>query len=93
MNRYILAFAALISLGAGEITTAKAQQIEAGPRGMYVGRDRYDGYHRERHRGSYNRYGSNSCGMWRQQCAANWGTGQMFNVCMQRRAAVVACRR
>jgi hypothetical protein len=95
MKRYALAFAALIALGAGEIATAQAQQFEVGPGGVYVGRDRYDGYdRRERYRGGYNRYeGGNSCGMWRQQCAVNWGTGHMFDVCMQRRAALVACGR
>ena len=77
MKRYVLAFAALIALGAGEIATAQAQQFEVGPGGVYVGRDRYDGYNRERR--SYNRYeGGNSCGMWRQQCAANWGRGHML---------------
>jgi hypothetical protein len=93
MKRYILAFAALVALGAGEIATAQAQQFEVGPGGVYVGRGRYD-YDRRPYRGAYNRYeGGNSCGMWRQQCAANWGTGQMFYVCMQRRAAVIACGR
>jgi hypothetical protein len=94
MKRYILAFAALVALSTGEIAMAQAQQFEVGPGGVYVGGDRYGGYNRERYRGAYNRFeGGNSCGMWRQQCAANWGTGHMFDICMQRRAAVVACGR
>ena len=55
MKRYALAFAALIALGAGEIATAQAQQFEVGPGGVYVGRDRYDGY---RERRSYDGYES-----------------------------------
>jgi hypothetical protein len=95
MKRYVMALAALVALSAGEITTAQAQQFEVGPGGVYVGRDRYDGYNRDRYRDSYNRYGGggDSCGMWRHQCALNWGTGRMFDICMQRRAAVVACGR
>jgi len=95
MKRYVLALGALVALSAGEITSAQAQQFEVGPGGVYVGRDRYNGYdRRERYRGGYNRHeGGNSCGMWRQQCATNWGTGRMFDVCMQRRAALVACGR
>ena len=92
MMRYVLAIAAMAAMGVGEITTAQAQQFEVGPGRVYVGRDRYEGYDRPRYSGAYKRYeGGNSCGMWRQQCAANWGTGQMIDVCMQRRAAVVAC--
>lgn len=94
MKRYILAFAALVSLAAGDITAAQAQRFEVDPGGVYVGRDRYDGY-RDRYRGSYNQYGGggDSCRMWRHQCAHNWGRGRMFDVCMQRRAAVRACGR
>ena len=95
MKRYALALAALVTLSAGEITTAQAQQFGVGPGGVYVGRDRDDGYNRDRYRDAYNRYGGggDSCGMWRHQCALNWGRGRMFDICMQRRAAVVACGR
>ena len=65
MRRYVLALAALVALSAGEITTAQAQRFEVGPGGVYVGRDGYDGYRRDRYRGSYNAYGrGGSCGYW-----------------------------
>ena len=95
MKRYILALAALVTLTAGEIVAAQAQQFEVGPGGVYVGRDRYDGYNRDRYRGSYNRYGGgDSCGMWLHECARSYGRGtDGYEICMQRRAAVVACGR
>ncbi|MGY3549415.1 hypothetical protein ACVWXP_006981 [Bradyrhizobium sp. USDA 4463] len=94
MKRYLLALAALVALGASGITTAKAVEFDVGPGGVYVGQHRYRDYDRDRYYGSYNRYGGgDSCGMWRQQCALNWGTGYMFDRCMSRRAAVVACGR
>lgn len=89
MKRNALALAALVVLSAGEITAGKA--MEGDPGGVYVGRHRYQGYDRDRYYGSYNRFGGDSCGMWRDQCALNWGSGRMFDICMHRRAAVAAC--
>jgi hypothetical protein len=96
MKRYVLALAALVALSAGEITAAQAQRFEVGPGGVYVGRDGYDGYNRDRYRGSYNQYGGggDSCGMWLHECARSYGRGtDMYGICMQRRAAVRACGR
>jgi hypothetical protein len=93
MKRYVLALAALVALSAGEITAAQAQRFEVGPGGVYIGRDRSDGYNRYRYRDSYNRYGGggDSCGMWRHECARSYGGTGLYETCMQRRAAVVAC--
>jgi hypothetical protein len=91
MKKSVLALAALLALSAGEITPAHAQRFDVGPGGVYVDRDGYEGYGRDRYRGSYRREPIATCGYWRQQCAENWGTGHMFGVCMQRRAAVIAC--
>ena len=95
MKRFVLALAALVALSAGEITAAQAQQFEVGPGGVYVGRDRYDGYNRDRYRDSYNRYGGggDSCGMWRHECARSYGGTGLYETCMSRRAAVEACGR
>lgn len=92
MRKCILALSALLAVSAGAMTTAQAQRFEVGPGGVYVDRDGYDDYRQDRYRRSYNRDPrGQSCGYWRQQCAESWGTGHMFGVCMQRRAAVVAC--
>jgi len=96
MKRYILALAALVTLSAGAVTTAKAVEFEVGPGGVYVGQQRYHDYDRgRRYYGSYNRYGGggDSCGMWRHECARSWGASGGYETCMQRRAAVVACGR
>jgi hypothetical protein len=90
MKKCILALAALFALSAGAMTAAQAQRFDVGPGGVYVDRDGYEGYRRERYRES-RREPIATCGYWRQQCAENWGTGHMFGVCMQRRAAVIAC--
>ena len=92
MKRYVLAFAALVTLSTGAMTAANAVEFDVGPGGVYVGPHRYHQYDRDRFYGSYNRYGGGgSCGYWRHACARNWGTGHMFDVCMQRREAVAAC--
>lgn len=95
MKRHMLILAALATLGAGGVSAANAQHFEVGPRGVYVGHDRYDGYQRERFRGSYNRYGGgDSCGMWLHECARSYGEGSYkYDICMQRPAAVRACGR
>ena len=41
MKRTILAFAALVALTAGAVTTANAVEFGVGPGGVYVGPDRY----------------------------------------------------
>ena len=41
MKRSILALAALVTLTAGAVTTAKAVEFGVGPGGVYVGPDRY----------------------------------------------------
>ena len=57
MKRYVLALAALVTLSAGAVTTAKAVEFDVGPGGVYVGQHRYHDYNRDRFYGSYNRYG------------------------------------
>jgi hypothetical protein len=54
MKRSILALAAILTLTAGAVTTAKAVEFDVGPGGVYVGPHRYDyrGYN------SYDRYGN-----------------------------------
>jgi len=98
MKRYVLALAALLALSVGEMTTAKAVEFNVGPGGIYVGHDRYRDYGRDRNYGSYNRYGGEyggeSCGYWAHACAHEYGSGtRLFEICMTRRAAVVACGR
>ena len=75
MKRYVLALAALVTLSAGAVTTAKAVELDFGPGGVYVGQHRYQDYDRDRYYGSYNRYdqGVGSCNMWREECARSWG--------------------
>jgi len=41
MKRYVLALAALVTLSAGAVTTAKAVEFDVGPGGVYVGQHRY----------------------------------------------------
>ena len=43
MKRYVLALAALVTLSAGAVTTAKAVEFNVGPGGVYVGQHRYPG--------------------------------------------------
>ena len=95
MKRYVLALAALVTLSAGAVTTAKAVEFDVGPGGVYVGQHRYHDYDRDRrYYGSYNRYGGDSCGMWLHECARSYGSGTYeYQICMRRRAAVVACGR
>ena len=93
MKRYVLALAALVTLSAGAVTTAKAVEFNVGPGGVYVGQHRYPGYDRDRYYGSYNRYDVGSCNMWREECARSWGGTGRYGICMQRREVVVACGR
>lgn len=94
MKRSILALTALVALTAGEITTAKAVEFDVGPGGVYVGPHRYRDYDRGRFYGSYNRYGGDSCGMWLHECARSYGRGtRLYEICLQRPAAVEACGR
>ena len=97
MKRYVLALAALVTLSAGAVTTSKAVEFDVGPGGVYVGPHRYHDYDRDRrYYGSYNRYdqgAGDSCGMWRHECARSYGGTGLYETCMQRRAAVVACGR
>ena len=95
MKRYVLVLAALVTLSAGAVTTAKAVEFDVGPGGVYVGQHRYHDYDRDRrYYGSYNRCGGgDSCAMWRHECARSWGASGGYEICMQRRAAVVACGR
>jgi hypothetical protein len=58
MKRYVLALAALVTLGAGAATTAKAVEFDVGPGGVYVGPHRYHDYDRDRYYRSYDRYGN-----------------------------------
>jgi hypothetical protein len=55
MKKCILALAALLALSAGAMTAAHAQRFDVGPGGVYVDRDGYEGYGRDRYRGSYRR--------------------------------------
>jgi hypothetical protein len=94
MKRYCLALAALLALGASGITAAQAVEFDVGPGGVYVGQHRYRDYDRNRYYDSYNRYGGgDSCGMWRHECARSYGGTGLYETCMSRRAAVVACGR
>ena len=95
MKRYVLALAALVTLSAGAVTTAKAVELDFGPGGVYVGQHRYQGYDRDRYYGSYNRYdqGVGSCNMWREECARSWGGTGRYGICMQRREVAIACGR
>jgi hypothetical protein len=52
MKRSILALAALVALTAGAVTTANAMEFGVGPGGVYVGPDRYYGYHDQYYGGS-----------------------------------------
>jgi hypothetical protein len=52
MKRSILALAAILTLTAGAVTTAKAVEFDVGPGGVYVGPHRY-GY---RDYDAYDRY-------------------------------------
>jgi hypothetical protein len=56
MKRYILALAALVTLGAGTVTSAKAVEFDVGPGGVYVGPQRYRDYDRDRYYGARDRY-------------------------------------
>jgi len=56
MKRYVLALVALVSLGAGAATSAKAVEFDVGPGGVYVGPHRYRDYDRDRYYGAHNRY-------------------------------------
>jgi hypothetical protein len=49
IKRYVLALAALVTLGAGAVTSAKAVEFDVGPGGVYVGPDRYRDYDRDRY--------------------------------------------
>jgi hypothetical protein len=50
MQRYLVALAALITLAAGTVTTARAVEFDVGPGGVYVGP------HRHHYYGSYDSY-------------------------------------
>ncbi|SDK12386.1 hypothetical protein SAMN05216338_109015 [Bradyrhizobium sp. Rc2d] len=95
MKRCFLVFAAVVALSAGEITAANALDFDIGPGGVYVGPHRHRGYYydRDRYYGSYNRYGGDSCEMWQHECARSYGGGYMYERCMSRPAAVIACGR
>jgi hypothetical protein len=56
MKRCTIAFAALMALAAGTVTTASAVEFGVGPGGVYVGPDRYN--HRNYYRDSDDDYGS-----------------------------------
>ena len=62
MKRYLLALAALVTLGAGAVTTAHAVEFGVGPNGVYVGPDR-DRYYRDYDRDAYayGGYGGGGC--------------------------------
>ena len=49
IKRYVLALAALVTLGAGAVTSAKAVEFDVGPSGIYVGPHRYRDYDRDRY--------------------------------------------
>ena len=49
IKRYVLALAALVTLGAGAVTSAKAVEFDVGPGGVYVGPHRYRDYDRDRY--------------------------------------------
>jgi len=49
IKRYVLALAALVTLGAGAVTSAKAVEFDVGPGGVYVGQHRYRYYDRDRY--------------------------------------------
>ena len=44
MKRYVLAFAALVTLTAGPVVTANALDVGIGPNGVYVGPNRHHYY-------------------------------------------------
>jgi hypothetical protein len=94
MKRFVLALAALATLSAGAVTTAKAVEFDVGPGGVYVGQHRYHrGYDRDRYYGSYNQYDVGSCAMWRHECARSYGGTGGYGICMQRREVAIACGR
>jgi hypothetical protein len=94
MKRYVLALAAIVTLSAGAVTTAKAMEFDVGPGGVYVGQHRYyRGYDRDRYYGSYNQYDVGSCAMWRHECARSYGGTGGYGICMQRREVAIACGR
>ena len=94
MKRYVLAFAALITLSASAVTTAKAVEFDVGPGGVYVGQHRDHDYDRDRrYYRSYNRYDVGSCDMWRNECARSYGGTRGYGICMQRQEVVIACGR
>jgi hypothetical protein len=94
MKRYVLALAAIVTLSAGAVTTAKAVEFDVGPGGVYAGQHRsYRGYDRERYYGSYNQYDVGSCAMWRHECARSYGGTGGYGICMQRREVAIACGR
>jgi hypothetical protein len=47
MKRYMLAFAALVTLTAGTVVTANALDVGIGPNGVYVGPNRHHDYYNE----------------------------------------------
>ena len=47
MKRYMLAFAALVTLTAGTAVTANALDVGIGPNGVYVGPNRHHDYYNE----------------------------------------------
>jgi hypothetical protein len=53
MKRYLVALAALMTLGAGTVTAARAVEFDVGPGGVYVGP------HRHHYYGSYDTYRNN----------------------------------
>jgi hypothetical protein len=53
MKRYMLAFAALVTLTAGTVVTANALDVGIGPNGVYVGPNRHHYYNE-----SGNEYGN-----------------------------------
>ena len=94
VKQYRLALVALLTLSLGEIAGAQALEFDVGPGGVYVGPYRHRGYYhdRDRYYGSYNRYRGDSCEMWQHECARSYGGGYMYDRCMSRPAAVMACR-
>jgi hypothetical protein len=94
MKRYVLALAAIVTLSAGAVTTAKAVEFDVGPGGVYVGQHRnYRGYDRDRYYDTYNQYDVGSCAMWRHECARSYGGTGGYGICMQRREVAIACGR
>ena len=60
MKRYLLALAALVTLSAGVVTTARAVEFDVGPGGVRVGPGYDHRYYRDYDRDAY-AYGGSGC--------------------------------